>query len=133
MANKRKTQQNWHFAERVFKRDLKPNEKLVLITLARYVNRQSGKAFPSIARLAQESGFGDRTVRQCLINLSDAKIIKREPRGRGYYYTIELKNAPLLKKFGSQEFEQDFDDVNDKKQQEVANEYGYQDDEDIPF
>lgn len=59
--------------------------RAVLYVLANYADRGGSNAFPSQARIADESGFCDRTVRRALVWLEDRGMIRRigGKRGRG--------------------------------------------------
>jgi hypothetical protein len=45
---------------------LTPTEKLVAICIAAHMNRETGEAFPSDERVARETGFSARTIRNAI-------------------------------------------------------------------
>lgn len=49
-------------------RDLRPNERLVLVAIAAHTNRD-GEAWPSVATIAEYAGVSTRTVQRCLAKL----------------------------------------------------------------
>ncbi|PSK63407.1 hypothetical protein B0E53_04654 [Micromonospora sp. MH33] len=49
-------------------RDLRPNERLVLVALAAHTN-QDGEAWPSVATIAEYAGVSTRTVQRALAKL----------------------------------------------------------------
>jgi hypothetical protein len=64
--------------------ELSPSEKLVLFVLANRLNRASSVAYPSVARVAQESAVGKRRVQQILRSLQRKGVVeviyrKRQP------------------------------------------------------
>jgi DNA-binding transcriptional regulator YhcF (GntR family) len=50
-------------------KDLKPNERLVLIAIAAHTNRDSGEAWPSVATISEYAGVSVRTVHRVLAKL----------------------------------------------------------------
>ncbi|AVT39385.1 helix-turn-helix domain-containing protein [Plantactinospora sp. BB1] len=49
-------------------KDLRPNERLVLVAIAAHTNRD-GDAWPSVATIADYAGVSTRTVQRCLAKL----------------------------------------------------------------
>ena len=56
---------------------IKGATRAVLYVLANYADRGGSNSFPSQARIADESGFSDRTVRRALTWLEEQGIIRR--------------------------------------------------------
>ncbi|MEU4714679.1 helix-turn-helix domain-containing protein [Micromonospora purpureochromogenes] len=50
-------------------RDLRPNERLVLVAIAAHTNYETGDAFPSVATIAEYAGVSPRTVHRVLARL----------------------------------------------------------------
>ena len=80
--------------------------KLILLLLANCHNKHTGQCNPSQERLAQESGLSERTVRDHLRLLEQAKLIKRETvnlgRGKGsethfLLLFLDRQNFPVQK------------------------------------
>jgi DNA-binding transcriptional ArsR family regulator len=71
-----------------------PTRKAVLLALANRVNHDTGRCFPSIERLVEETELSDRTVRRALDDLEEAGFIERtrqrHPDGNfgGYEYRL---------------------------------------------
>ena len=83
--------------KQVWKLDLAPMEKLVLLKLAYHVSDKdkTGEAYPSVANMASETGLSERQVQRYLAGLVDSGIIvvvDNEKGGRGkartYRFTI---------------------------------------------
>lgn len=67
---------------------LSPTEKLVLLALADWSN-DAGECWPSIARVAEKTGVGTRTVQRAIRKAEKEGIVKRdEVLGKGNRYTI---------------------------------------------
>lgn len=76
--------------------NLGPTEKLVMVCLARHVNEQTGKCFPSVERLMQCSGLGERAVQTNIKELTKRGfivIVKGGGRGRANEYVLSVKGA----------------------------------------
>ncbi|WP_328533218.1 helix-turn-helix domain-containing protein [Micromonospora zamorensis] len=50
-------------------KDLRPNERLVLVAIAAHANYETGDAFPSVATIAHHAGVSPRTVHRVLAKL----------------------------------------------------------------
>lgn len=59
-----------------------PTRKAVLVSLADRHNKDTGRCDPSIARIAAETEFSDRAVRQALVDLEHMGLIERDERRR---------------------------------------------------
>lgn len=76
--------------------NLGPTEKLVMVCLARHVNEQTGKCFPSVERLMRCSGLGERAVQTNIKELTKRGfivIVKGGGRGRANEYVLSVKGA----------------------------------------
>lgn len=74
---------------------LPPHEKVVYITLKRYANSHTGKAFPGMKRIARTTGMSDRKVRSCVRRLEELGLIKCELRDNNtnLYTILPLKSG----------------------------------------
>lgn len=67
---------------------IRPTQKLVLLSLADRAG-ENHVCWPSLQRLAFDTGLDVKTIRTCLIDLAQAGIVsRREVRGRGYEYAL---------------------------------------------
>lgn len=62
-------------------RDIGPNEKLLLLILANYADNV-WECWPSVKRLAADTGMGNRTVTSTLTKLEERGLIRRTERWR---------------------------------------------------
>lgn len=75
---------------------LSPTSKFVLIVLADAHNGHSGECFPSIARIAETTGFSESTVKYAVRDLEEKGLLKRDiqhdPNGRtkGVNYVLTI-------------------------------------------
>lgn len=69
------------YMTKVFKTNLKPTPKLVLLTMADYANDE-GKLFPSLKNLSAKASVGKSTLALILNVFEKLNIIKREQRKR---------------------------------------------------
>lgn len=75
---------------------LSPTSKFVLIVLADAHNGHSGECFPSIARIAETTGFSESTVKYAVRDLEAKGLVERQtqfdPNGRtrGVNYILSL-------------------------------------------
>jgi hypothetical protein len=58
-----------------------PYDRFILFLLADHANESTGKCFPSLNTLAEESGMDRRSVMRCLKRVEQHGMIKREPGG----------------------------------------------------
>ena len=85
------------YMTKVFKTNLKPTPKLVLLTMADYANDE-GKLFPSLKSLSEKASVGKSTLALILNVFEKLNIIKREKRKRANgsdtstLYTIQNLN-----------------------------------------
>lgn len=75
-------------------------DKLVYVMLCMYADNEKQTSWPSIERLAQLCGCGERTVRYSIAKLTELKLISVESRydSRGYrtsnvYYILDPPNG----------------------------------------
>lgn len=89
----------------VWKLDLPPGEKLVLLSLADQANDDGRQCWPSVETIAERSGQGIRTVRRALSSLEEKGHLTRKHReGTSTQYHVHpcqngtpAKSAPLPK------------------------------------
>lgn len=78
---------------------LSPTAKFVLIVLADAHNGHSGECYPSVARIAETTGFSESTVKYAVRDLEADGLISRaiqnDPNGRtkGVQYTLSIPQA----------------------------------------
>lgn len=80
-------------------RDIKPTQKLILLALADRADEKH-RCWPSLRRLAFDTGFDERTIKSALRAMCEQGIINRtETQGRGYtYYLVDVngrEDTPL--------------------------------------
>lgn len=82
---------SWAFAQ-----PLPPTQKLVLLSLADHHNAKTGQCNPSIARIADRTGLGRRTIVRALAGLGDADLVQKEKRTgkRSNYILTGVTVAP---------------------------------------
>lgn len=74
---------------------LKPTERLVMLALADHADDE-GRCYPSIPRLCQRTGLGERAVQTNIRSLCDAGYLTVEQgggRGRSNLYVLDLNPA----------------------------------------
>ncbi|MFE9959809.1 helix-turn-helix domain-containing protein [Micromonospora sp. NPDC005299] len=63
-------------------RDLKPTERLVLVAIASFTNRETGEAFPSVATIADHAGVSPRTLHRVIARLvAVGRLVVRKVAG----------------------------------------------------
>ncbi len=80
------------------KQDLSPGRKSVLMNLCIRADNY-GVCFPSQRRIAEDTGYSERTVRRHIKALEDAGLIERERRQKGYIRSSDsyMITAPIVK------------------------------------
>jgi DNA-binding MarR family transcriptional regulator len=71
------------------KQPAKTNEKFLLIVIANYADER-GHAWPSVERLAVDTGMSRATIKRCLKKLEDGKFLSRHKRVKGRLQTSNL-------------------------------------------
>lgn len=82
----------------VWKLDIPPSEKLVLLRLADYASDKDQRAYPSVATLAEDTGLSERQVQRYLSSSVDAGFVTIEEnpyggRGKTRTYRFTLKKG----------------------------------------
>ena len=68
---------------------LPPSERIVLLCLTEYVNRESGVAWPAVSTLAADANLSRRWTRKLLRELEAKQLVLMEPReGRSNRYHL---------------------------------------------
>lgn len=69
--------------------DVLPSARLLGVRLYSYQNANTGKCFPSVARLAHDLGYSERTIRKLLRHLEEKGWVKTAisagPKGTNFY------------------------------------------------
>ena len=78
---------SYRYTDIVWEVDLPPNEKIVLLAIAKHAN-EDGKAWPSQDRLSKYTGLSSRTVIRILSSLEKKKIIHIKKRQSTNLYRI---------------------------------------------
>ncbi len=86
--------------------DLDPKDKLIYLAIRRYMNKQTKEAFPSYAKITEDTGAAAKTIKKCVNNLIDEGYLKVRKEGRKIIYEFNDK-----KKF--EPFSYDFLDKKD--------------------
>ena len=84
--------------------DLEPSEKFILFKMVSNGNDEGTHCFPSIRRIAHETGYNVRTVIRVIKKLEEAGIVVVAARGNQHspnQYIIHLEKAKKLPKFVS--------------------------------
>lgn len=92
-----------HITSPVWRLNLPPKPKLVLLKLADCANPHSGFAFPSIETISRDTGVARRTVQLILAEFRESGVlVVQEPGGgrrKATTYSFDLKRAQLLHGF----------------------------------
>lgn len=81
---------------------LEPSEKFVLMKLADNANDEGTHCFPSIRRMAYETGYSTRTIGRIIASLTAKGIVSILERGnqvRPNHYELHLENGVKLSEF----------------------------------
>ena len=82
------------------KQPLPCSEKMVLLMLANYAN-DANQCWPSVARLAADSGLSASKVRKCIVWLENAGMVQRIMQMRTYGQTANVYTLDLSVSFGA--------------------------------
>lgn len=86
--------------------DLEPKDKLIYLSIRRFMNKDTKIAFPSLQTISTVSGASIPTIRKIITKLEELDYFKISKRGRGQQYEFnELKSF--------EPFSYDFLDRND--------------------
>lgn len=73
--------------------DLEPKDKLVYLSIRRFMNKDTKIAFPSLQTISEVSGASIPTIRKIITKLEELKYFEISKRGRGQQYKFnELKS-----------------------------------------
>lgn len=71
--------------------DLDPKDKLVYLAIRRYMNEQTEEAFPSYAKISENTGACPRTIKKCVDNLVNEGYLETRKDGRKIIYKFNNK------------------------------------------
>lgn len=104
MADEKKNQGFTNLPNEVIELKISPLEKIVLIVLIRYYNREKGYSYPSYATLTEKCCITKKTLVRGLNNLEEKGFIKKEcVKGKGNKYFILVENLHQCKNYTSVE------------------------------
>lgn len=73
--------------------DLDPKDKLIYLSIRRFMNKNTKIAFPSLQTISEVSGASIPTIRKIITKLEELDYFKISKRGRGQQYEFnELKS-----------------------------------------
>lgn len=71
--------------------DLDPKDKLIYLAIRRYMNKQTKEAFPSYARITEDTGAAQKTIKKCVNNLVREGYLETQKQGRNIIYKFNNK------------------------------------------
>lgn len=71
--------------------DLDPKDKLIYLAIRRYMNRQTKEAFPSYAKITEDTGAAAKTIKKCVDNLIKEGYLETRKEGRKIIYIFNNK------------------------------------------
>lgn len=71
--------------------DLDPKDKLIYLAIRRYMNRKTMEAFPSYARITEDTGAAAKTIKKCVDNLVKEEYLETRKDGRKIVYKFNNK------------------------------------------
>lgn len=83
----------------VWKLDLPPNQRLVLLAYADHADDEGGSVFPSLGRIAWKTGYSRDQVRRISRELANSKLIEKVKDAgsqRGVEYRLRLERGSKL-------------------------------------
>src|SRR4051794_35373875 len=82
MTGRKKRRARDDYVDAIWASDLRPSQRLVLLALARFMGLDDlANAYPGPARLARETGLGQSTVKQMLVDLQNLGWITQTHNG----------------------------------------------------
>ncbi len=89
---------------KLFEKETESAYLLVLFALATY-GKDGKNIYPSIARIAHDTNYGERQIRRILKDLEDKKILEREKERlhRAITYSINIDALPDKKDFSEKQ------------------------------
>lgn len=77
-----------HPANSEIQPDLDPKDKLIYIAIRRYMNKQTLQAFPSYAKITEDTGAAAVTIKKCVNHLVEQGYLTTFKKGKKYYISI---------------------------------------------
>lgn len=71
--------------------DLDPKDKLIYLAIRRYMNKQTQEAFPSYAKITEDTGAAAKTIKKCVDNLVREGYLETRKDGRSIIYKFNNK------------------------------------------
>lgn len=71
--------------------DLDPKDKLIYLAIRRYMNKQTKEAFPSYAKITEDTGAAAKTIKKCVDNLVKEGYLEIRKDGRKIIYKFNNK------------------------------------------
>lgn len=80
-----------HSGNEQYQPDLDPKDKLIYLAIRRYMNRQTMEAFPSYAKITEDTGAAAKTIKKCVNNLTREGYLEVRKDGRKLVYKFNNK------------------------------------------
>lgn len=80
-----------HPANSEIQPDLDPKDKLIYIAIRRYMNKQTLQAFPSYAKITEDTGAAAVTIKKCVNHLVEQGYLTTFKKGRSIIYQFNNK------------------------------------------
>lgn len=71
--------------------DLDPKDKLIYLAIRRYMNKQTREAFPSYAKITEDTGAAAKTIKKCVDNLINEGYLETRKEGKKIIYKFNNK------------------------------------------
>lgn len=71
--------------------DLDPKDKLIYLAIRRYMNKQTREAFPSYAKITEDTGAAAKTIKKCVDNLVNEGYLETRKDGKKIIYKFNNK------------------------------------------
>lgn len=71
--------------------DLDPKDKLIYLAIRRYMNKQTREAFPSYAKITEDTGAAAKTIKKCVDNLVNEGYLETRKEGKKIIYKFNNK------------------------------------------
>ena len=71
---------------------LTPSDKLIYLAIRRYMNKETMECFPSYARITQDVGAAEKTIKKCVDNLVREGYLETRRSGKKLFISLIIKN-----------------------------------------
>lgn len=71
--------------------DLDPKDKLIYLTIRRYMNKKTMECYPSYAEITRCTGAAAKTIKKCVDNLVKEGYLETRKEGRRIFYKFNNK------------------------------------------